>query len=173
MREKIIDKFVRQHGWTKGVELGVWKGRTFKYLLMNNNNLTLTGVDLYQAQPDNDGPEKWLPGENGHEWDHMIYYNDLTNFCKDTNGRGKILRTSTLDALSHFEDNSIDFVFIDADHSYESCKLDIENWYHKVRKGGYIIGHDIDWHSVKRAVTEFFHDNYIIEKDNVWWSEKT
>jgi predicted O-methyltransferase YrrM len=37
---------------------------------------------------------------------------------------------------------SIDFLFIDADHSYEAVKADWNGWFPKVRKGGYIALHD-------------------------------
>ena len=37
---------------------------------------------------------------------------------------------------------SIDFLFIDADHSYEAVKADWDGWFPKVRKGGYIALHD-------------------------------
>ena len=39
-------------------------------------------------------------------------------------------------------DLSIDFLFIDADHSYEAVKADWNGWSPKVRKGGYIALHD-------------------------------
>ena len=36
----------------------------------------------------------------------------------------------------------IDFLFIDADHSYEAVKADWNEWFPKVRKGGYVALHD-------------------------------
>lgn len=171
-REHVIEKFAKLHGWKVGVELGVWKGRTFKHLLNALPNLELTGVDLYAPQPENMGPEKWIKGENGHDWDHNVYYSDIVNFCSNKNGRGKIIRDYTYNAAKSFEDNSLDFVFIDADHSYEAVKKDIEDWHEKVKIGGYVFGHDIDWPSVKTAVEEKYGSNYIVEDDNVWYHVK-
>ena len=66
------------------------------------------------------------------------------------------------DAAVNFADESIDFVFIDADHSYESVKKDIEAWLPKIRKNGIISGHDYgngNPSEVKQAVDEKF-DNF-------------
>lgn len=171
-RELVIEKFIKMHGWTYGVELGVWKGRTFKHLLNSVPNLRMVGVDLYAPQIENEGPEKWTKGENGHEWDHEAYYNDLVSFSRYKNARGKIIRDYTFNAVKEFKDSEIDFVFIDADHSYEAVKKDIEDWDPKVKIGGYVFGHDIDWPTVKQAVEEKYGKDYVIEDDNVWYHIK-
>lgn len=171
-REKVIERFCKEYGWTKGAELGVWKGRTFKHLLTTVTNLHLIGVDLYAPQPDNYGPEKWLPGENGHTWNHDHHYNDVYKFCQTVGGRGTILRMKSNDAVKLIEDESLDFVFIDADHSYEGCNDDIKNWTPKVKKGGYVMGHDIFWEGVNKAIRENFGDDFNEEEDKVWWHKK-
>ena len=53
-----------------------------------------------------------------------------------------------------------DFVFLDADHSYEGCAADLAAWAPKVRPGGYICGHDYEntdfpKFGVTQAVDEF------------------
>lgn len=58
-----------------------------------------------------------------------------------------------------FDDESLDFVYIDGDHRYEGVKKDIELWLPKIKKGGFIGGHDYNnppHHGVKKAVDEFF-----------------
>ena len=171
-REKVIERFCKRYGWTKGAELGVWKGRTFKHLLTSVSNLHLSGVDLYAPQPDNTGPEQWTPGENGHPWSHEVYFDDITKFCEKMNGRGVLLRMKTDEAANLIEDESLDFVFIDADHSYEGCNADIKNWSPKVKKGGYVMGHDIFWEGVNKAIKENFGEDYHEEEDKVWWHQK-
>jgi hypothetical protein len=68
------------------------------------------------------------------------------------------LRMPSTSAARIFEDNSIDFCFIDADHAYEAVKEDLHSWYPKIRPGGLIAGHDYGGADpgVKRAVDEFF-----------------
>ncbi len=63
------------------------------------------------------------------------------------------------EVASLYEDASIDFCFIDANHSYESVARDIDAWRPKVKSGGILAGHDYtDWpgYGVMRAVNERF-----------------
>jgi hypothetical protein len=167
-RWKTIANFVLEYNWKKGVEIGVWKGETFKYLLEKCPDLHLIGVDLYAPQPENKGPEKWTKGENGHAWDHKRYYEDLVKFCKDK-GRGSVIKDYSVNAAKMINDDSLDFVFIDGDHSYEGVKNDINAWLPKIKKDGFIIGHDIHFNSVKKAVTEVLGYNYEIADDFIWY----
>jgi hypothetical protein len=167
-REHVLFKYINLLGLEYGVELGVWRGRVFKHLLTNHPTLCMVGVDLYAPQPDNEGPEKWTKGENGHAWDHDAYYNDLVQFC-ETNGRGRIIRDYTYNAVNQFADGELDFVFIDADHSYEAVQKDIADWTPKVRAGGVVFGHDINWPTVQKAVVEAFGNKYMKESDNIWY----
>lgn len=69
--------------------------------------------------------------------------------------RVKVLRMESAKAATEFEDGSVDFVFIDANHSYEHVKADIEAWRPKVRTGGLLSGHDYgEPCGVKQAVDE-------------------
>jgi Methyltransferase domain len=65
------------------------------------------------------------------------------------------------EAAAYVPDGSLDFVFIDADHSYEGCKADIQAWLPKLKPSGFISGHDYDntdfpCFGVKQAVDEIF-----------------
>ena len=171
-RWQTIERFVKENGWTNGAELGVWYGETFKHLVNNCPHLKLFGVDLYAAQPENEGPQKYLPGEDGHMWKHESYYADVRSFCESTNGRATIYRGYTNDASKLVEDESLDFVFIDADHSFKGVDEDIQHWAPKVKKGGYIIGHDIHWPTVRSAVEKHFASNYQTEQDFIWYVVK-
>lgn len=64
------------------------------------------------------------------------------------------IKNTSQNASDMFEDNSIDLVYIDADHSYDSVKNDIAYWYPKVKPGSLLAGHDYWIHDVKRAVDE-------------------
>jgi cephalosporin hydroxylase len=74
-------------------------------------------------------------------------------------------------AASMFEDESIDFMFIDGDHSTEAVLRDIEIWLPKVKTGGILAGDDIEWVSVKQAVEQKFGSSYV-EKQSVWHTVK-
>ena len=88
------------------------------------------------------------------------------------------MRKSCIDALIDFEDESLDMIFIDANHSFDRVKEDIENWSKKVRKGGIVSGHDYN-HPNFPGVTVVVNDwtqknNYKlnIEDGHVWWIVK-
>jgi len=80
-------------------------------------------------------------------------------------------------AVKDFEDKSLDFVYIDGNHTYEFVKQDILNYYPKLKIGGVMGGDDyivakqmegIDCGVVK-AVNELFGQENIQFKDSDWW----
>ena len=80
-----------------------------------------------------------------------------------------IIRDLSVNASKRFNDNSLDFIFIDACHDYECVKEDLHTWYPKLKKDGIIAGHDYyDGHvGVEKAVNEFFHE----ERDRLYNQE--
>ena len=80
----------------------------------------------------------------------------MSNIGKD---QFKIIQGLSTDVARQIEDGSLDWVYIDADHQYQSVKEDLEAWYPKVRSGGIVSGHDYDDNivlgGVVKAVDEF------------------
>jgi hypothetical protein len=74
------------------------------------------------------------------------------------------LKMSSEDASKTIDDHSLDFVYIDGNHFYEFVKKDIELWLPKIKKDGYIGGHDY-WR--KNNVVRAIHDT-IGEPDKVF-----
>ena len=70
--------------------------------------------------------------------------------------------------VNKFSDGFFDFVYIDADHSYESTLSDITNWRKKIKQNGIIAGHDFHLDGVKKAVMEVFGKPHNVFKDNSW-----
>lgn len=74
---------------------------------------------------------------------------------------GMVLQCDSATGAECYENQSLDFVFIDADHRYEAVRRDIAAWLPKVKPGGIISGHDFCpdpfiTDGVIRAVTEAF-----------------
>jgi len=65
------------------------------------------------------------------------------------------MKAASAEAAPHIPESSLDFVFIDAIHTYEAVKQDIALWASKVRPAGLIAGHDYRWPGVQKAVLEF------------------
>ena len=84
-----------------------------------------------------------------------------------------ILFYNSWEASDRFEDNSIDFIFIDVDHSFESVTKDLKAWYCNVKKGGIMSGHDFfKYEVVELSVLTnlLFHKIEFI--DNIWWIKR-
>lgn len=62
-----------------------------------------------------------------------------------------------------FEDASLDYVMVDADHAYESVAKDIAAWFPKIRSGGILAGHDYtpEIPGVVQAVNEAFENFHV------------
>ena len=77
--------------------------------------------------------------------------------------RVKLFHKYSVDGAKEFEDNTLDFVYLDGDHSYNAVKDDLHSWYPKLKVGGVICGHDFSVEDVSErlcvawAVTEFFN----------------
>ena len=79
------------------------------------------------------------------------------------------IRELSWEGAKHYEDNTLDFIFIDAAHDYESVKKDINAWFPKLKQEGIIAGHDYTWcEEVRQAVNEFFEGKTIYENEGCW-----
>lgn len=149
-------------------ELGVWKGRTFLHLLCHCPNTTVYGIDTWTPYPERAG----VPGgETYADWDMPGLERHVRLAAKPFGARARIIKRDTAAVARTTRPGSLDLVFIDADHSEGGVARDINAWAPKVRAGGFICGHDIDWPTVKTVVEKRFPD-YQVGPDNVWWVRK-
>lgn len=151
-RKLWLEALVKDNNFTRGAELGVHEGVTFRHLIYSCPDLTLYGVDMWAHKP------------IFNEWYESLK-EELQNISKAI-----IIRESTFTAHKRVEDDSLDFVFIDADHKYDSVKRDIINWLPKIRSNGYICGHDINQKWVQQAVTETIKE-YKTGPDLIWFKQ--
>jgi len=146
-----------------GVELGVHAGRHAAEMLARLSSLRLIGVDMWEKHTTGDMPSdyavqdipmnrKFLDREHG-EHIRRLAENRLGTF----KGRVQLSAQDTVQAAKVKNDRFFDFVYIDADHSYEAVKKDLAAWYPKVKNDGYLAGHGWDWQKsgVRQAVEEF------------------
>jgi len=151
--EELYSDMVNRFGNdSKFVEVGVWKGKSAAYMAVEIIN---SGKKIHFDCVDNweyvDGLQydidKSLFGDN-------LYQEFLSNINPVIHVINPI-KSISWEAAKLYDDESIDFVFIDAAHDYESVKKDVTSWLPKVKKQGIIAGHDYITHiGVKNAVDE-------------------
>lgn len=81
-------------------------------------------------------------------------------FARTFKGKVEQINKTSAEAVVEFEDNTLDFVYIDGDHTYEGVKRDILLWLPKIKTDGIIGGHDYKEHTfpgVTKAVHELFN----------------
>jgi predicted O-methyltransferase YrrM len=90
------------------------------------------------------------------------------NFIKKVNNVVKHKTTSSSAAIT-FDDNSLDFVYIDGYHTYEAVREDIQSWRPKIKSGGKIGGHDYHHPAIVKAVEESFPKTHVEVYDDFSW----
>ena len=158
--ERIKD--LQPNGRLRGAEIGVDRGALSAYLLTELPNLYLDMVDTWGVFPDD---SEYVKSEDGvTERTQTQRDEDLCEtlrVTKHASARANIIRDLSENAATSIKDGSLDFVFIDADHSYAGVSADIKLWAHKIRIGGILCGHDFGMEQfyphwgVTQAVTEY------------------
>jgi len=134
------------------VEVGVWEGRLSRFILAEHH-LTYYMVDPWRVPPEEARYRGVMGRQPQGAWD-ALYERVEAEFGPMPNV--SIMRQLSVEAATMFPDDSVDLVFIDANHSYESVQEDIVAWIPKAR---YITGHDYglgEFKGVRKAVDEIF-----------------
>lgn len=155
-RAQVLIDLIKRHGWTIGAELGVEAGHTHLALLDACPGLTLIGVD------------RWLHNYRGRPRAEM--YHELRGLAERYGSRSRLVRALTTEAAGNAEDRSIDFVFIDADHSEHAVRGDIEAWAPKLKPGGWLTGHDYDLPGVRAALSDLLPGHTLHSRVSKVWS---
>lgn len=159
---KLYAEMVAKFDAGQFVEVGVWKGMSAAYMAVEIINsgkpIVLHCVDSWEYLKS----QSEIPANKFNN----LYETFLRNIDPVKSVINPI-KAISWEAAEQFQDNSLEFVFIDAAHDYQSVKKDIAAWYPKVKSGGVLAGHDYSWgDQVKRAVDEVFPK--IRESEGCW-----
>jgi len=116
-----------------GVEVGCWSGESSEIACQFANQLFC--VDPWETLGGSDAELLFDA--------RMAVYDNVTK-----------IKARSHEAAKQFPDESLDFVYIDGDHEVDSVCDDILSWLPKIRKGGWIAGHDYDINDVREGVVE-------------------
>jgi len=156
------------------VEVGSWKGKSSTYM----------GVEIINSGKSIkfDCVDTWLGSEEHINLKSSCYeplleikdglYNKFLTNIEPLKSVINPIRMTSVEASKLYEDDSLDFVYIDGAHDYNSVYDDIQHWFPKVKVGGYIGGDDLDWKGVNMAVYDNFENNFISIKGKTWIKQK-
>jgi hypothetical protein len=132
-----------------GCELGVSYGFNLVYTLESCPNISkVYAIDPYT--PYDDGPGGFVDQDTIDKVKALFKQNTARFGDKVC-----FLNLTSDESFNLIPDKSLDYIFIDGDHSYDSVKKDLAHYYSKVKPGGIFSGHDFSLPGVSRAVKEF------------------
>jgi hypothetical protein len=157
-REGMYKQFAEKE-FTRGCEVGVREGKNAELMLKLIPDLHLLLVDPYMCYVYEIRRQK---RRNRWKW-HQPTMDRLRQHAlmRLSNRNVKWLMLTSEQAAMHVQDGSLDFVYIDGNHSYNFIMQDIILWAGKVRAGGIVSGHDYGISDVRRAVDLYVHCNHI------------
>ncbi|RJR26973.1 class I SAM-dependent methyltransferase [candidate division WWE3 bacterium] len=122
----------KELGFNIGAEIGVYQGEYSEVLCKANPQAKLFSIDPWEPHDEYTAFIKSKTFEKAYE---MAKARLSGRNCE-------MIKKKSLDAVKDFADESLDFVYIDGDHSFQACTNDIVEWSKKVRMGGIVAGHD-------------------------------
>jgi len=148
------------YGGYAEIVLSNWKGR--KYFM----------VDLWDNQPTD------VYREDQSTVNFKSYWKQCSGMAEN-DSRISLIREASTNAASYIADNSLDFVYIDANHSYEAVFADMNAWWSKVKSGGVFSGHDYyndtnfpNFCEAKKAVDHWMSEHkfeFTTTSCSSWW----
>lgn len=131
--------FLNRMGLTgEGVEVGTHRGEYAHQILKGWHGRKLYCVDPWAVPPGYEPQVKYLG--NGSRDEH---YAEARNRLRKHSDRVLLLRELSVAASEEFDDESLDFVYLDGDHTAEAVRADLIAWWPKIKPGGVLAGHDI------------------------------
>jgi hypothetical protein len=152
-----------------GVEIGVLRGEYSKIILDRWKDGALYLIDTWRHL------DNYIDLNGRNDEYHYECMVETAKNIREHESRAHMIRMDSVISADLFPDEFFDFIFIDADHSYEAVVKDIQSWWPKIKKGGifagddfipedgdiWLINHDTGVNEyagkfgVRRAVTEF------------------
>ena len=132
-----------------GCEVGVFAGE-FAESLVRLQPKELTLIDCWFSE---DGMlfSGDVDGNNGVSLSQEYLYGLVVSRFAN-NPSIKVLRGWTWDILPTLADNSLDYIYVDADHSYEGMKRDLKLLQSKLKPEGLLMGHDYEMNFAKAKI---------------------
>jgi len=145
----VWEPFMKKYRCSKICELGIFEGDNFMQMIAHEPSLAIA-VDTWN----NDGVHQ----SSDATYTKQELNNQYQSFQSKVEDFSfvKVLKMDTVEAADEFRNNFFDFVYVDADNSYESAYKNITTWYPKVKFGKFLAGHNYNKrYGVYEAVNKF------------------
>lgn len=143
-KRRRLPKLFKQLGFKVGAEIGVYRGDYMRWLL--RAGLTVYGIDPWLQYSDYRNRQSKMEA----------FYEQAKAAVAPWGDKCKLIRKTSMEAVKQFADNSLDFVYIDANHKFRYIAEDLCEWAKKVRPGGIVSGHDYWEDSEVQAVVDAY-----------------
>lgn len=136
------------------VEVGSWKGKSASYMAVeiinSGKRIRFDCVDTWRGSEEHQDPSSCFYVKELEDPDWLM--NQFLSNTAPVKACIHPVRMKSVSAAATYADGSLDFVFIDAAHDYQSVVDDIRAWGPKMKPGGTLAGHDYQREEVQRAV---------------------
>ena len=179
----LLPNIINQHEYKIGCEVGVAYGGHSAAILNKTDVQKLFSIDPYLEYGDKTNNFLFRSAldkvTKQKSWD--LLYLHVLDRLSSFGSRSDLLRMTSLQAVEFFQKESFDFVFLDANHSFDSVMQDLHAWFDKIKSGGVFCGDDYEsarHPDVTRAVNHFFKTKNITVYTNkkhkrFWWIYKS
>ncbi len=149
-----LPEFFAEQGYKVGAEIGVYQG-------VFTEQFCKAGLKIYGIDPwiSFKGQGRSQRVQDNQESNYNYTRKLLSPYGSD---RCELIRKTSMEAVRDFRDGSLDFVYIDGDHSFRYVAEDIYEWTKKVRSGGIVSGHDY-WHSGPESRNLVCHVDAVVD----------
>jgi len=145
------------------VEIGSLRGRSARAMADNmTDDSVLYCVDHFK------GSEEHGDAFSNDDSLYRTFHANMQDHLDS--GRVIVISLPSVDAASIVEE-SLDMVFIDASHDYDSVKADIESWKPLLRSGGLLSGHDYGHPPIEKVIEELFGRLPTVPGGSIWYVE--
>lgn len=152
----VVTRVIRENNYKRVAEIGVAYGTHAKEILRSTDIDQLYLIDsmIEHSGAFSDDIMSKEPIIKGNQFNELF---DLVN--KELSpwlSRFTFFRAHSLSITNEqIPDESLDCIFVDADHSYSAVLADLTFWWKKLRIGGQLLGDDFWIDDVRRAVDTF------------------
>lgn len=165
-----VIRIIEENHLEVGAEIGVAYGGLCESILANTEVKKVYGVDPYLCKYSCQGLFQLTQDELDSLHDSVL--SRLEKHAK----KFQLIREPSHEASKYVREQ-LDFVYIDADHTYQGAMTDLITWYPRIRNGGFLAGHDYNhpnWPGVTKAVNRFFRfmRSTVNSEGYVWWIRK-